>query len=95
VRRIRIGPVEARGLHLGQYRPLAADELAALRDAAAGRETAPRPRRHARRPGDEGPKRPRRRPGKPDPAKAPRPERPHDQRGPRGRRRGRGGGRRW
>jgi pseudouridine synthase len=69
VRRIRIGPVEARGLHVGQFRPLAADELAALRDAAAGRETALRPRPRARRPGDDGPPRPRRRPGKPDPAK--------------------------
>jgi pseudouridine synthase len=77
VRRIRIGPVEARGLRLGQFRPLADDELAALRDAAAGRDTAPRPRPHARRPGESGPPRPRRRPGKPDPAKIQQADRTH------------------
>ena len=79
VRRIQIGPVEARGLRVGQYRPLAEEELAALRDAAAGRtpagnETAPRPRRHRRGAGDQGPPRPRRRSGKPDPAKLQRDE---------------------
>jgi pseudouridine synthase len=106
VRRIRIGPVEARGLHVGQFRPLADDELAALRDAAAGRETAPRPRRQARRPGDSGPPRPRRRPGKPDPAKLQQADRsrgrgrgkdrPHG-RPPKGRGKQprRGGGRKW
>jgi pseudouridine synthase len=72
VKRIQIGPVVARGLKLGQYRPLAAEEIAALREVAQGRVAATPPRRRHRPEGDGGPPRRRRRPGKPDPAKLPR-----------------------
>jgi 23S rRNA pseudouridine2605 synthase len=101
VRRIAIGPIEGRALKVGEYRPLAADELEALRAVAEGREGAtprPRPRRGA--PSDGQPRR-RRRPGKPDPALAPREDtrrgrggKPGDRRGGRGPSRGgpRGGG---
>ena len=81
VKRIQIGPVVARGLKIGHYRPLAAEEIAALREVAEGRAAATPPRRH-RAEGEGGQPRRKRRPGKPDPALAPR----HDSR--------RGGGRR-
>jgi pseudouridine synthase len=66
VKRIRIGPVVSRGLKLGQFRPLDAEELAALRAVTEGRSDVLPPRR--RRTGDAHVKR-KRRPGKPDPAK--------------------------
>jgi 23S rRNA pseudouridine2605 synthase len=103
VKRIQIGPIVSRGLKLGQYRPLDAEELQALRDVAAGHERAT-PRRAARPDEDGAPPRRKRRPGKPDPAKTWKPpsegpahggrnrQGPHRKRGP-VRRGGPGGGR--
>lgn len=53
LRRIQIGPVVPRGLKIGQYRPLDAEEVAALREVAEGRPTPiPRKRRApSRQPG--------------------------------------------
>lgn len=95
IRRMQIGPVVGRGLEVGQYRPLAPDEIAGLQASAAGDgSNAPmrRSRRTGRpRPGGGGEERTtarRGRGGKPDPAlHAPRAT--DDARGP-GNRRGRG-----
>ncbi len=88
VKRIQIGPIVSRGLKPGQYRPLAPEEIAALREVAAGKEGVAAPRR-SHRAGEDGPPRKKRRPGKPDPAKIQR----ADSRGG-GRDGGRDGGRR-
>lgn len=61
LRRIQIGPIVARGLKPGQFRPLDAEEVAALQALAEGSGDV-RPLRK----GSSG--RPRGRPGKPDPA---------------------------
>ena len=95
VKRIQIGPIVGRGLKAGQDRPLAADELAALREVAEGREAVVPGRRHQRQEarqeaGDERPRR-KRRPGKPDPAKNPRPDSRPGYGGPVRRGAGRGG----
>ena len=85
VKRIQIGPVVSRGLKLGQFRPLAADEVSALHEVAEGRAAATPPRRHRSPDAETTVPRSKRRPGKPDPALNPRPDtRPDKQR--RGRR---------
>jgi pseudouridine synthase len=69
VKRIQVGPLVARGLKVGGYRPLAPDEIAALREVAAGRADATPPRRRRAFGDENAPPRRTRRPGKPDPAK--------------------------
>ncbi len=70
LRRVQIGPIVSRGLKPGQFRPLDADELAALLAVAEkGAEGRMRPLR--RRATKSAP----RRSGKPDPAKATKPKR--------------------
>jgi pseudouridine synthase len=68
VKRIQIGPIVSRGLDVGQFRPLAAEELAALREVVEGREGVAPPRRRQRPGAPDEETRSRRRPGKPDPA---------------------------
>ncbi len=70
LRRTQIGPIVSRGLKPGQFRPLDAAEVHALRAATEQRgEGRMRPlRRRAKTPHGRG--------GKPDPAKAPRVKRP-------------------
>lgn len=65
LRRIRIGPVEGRGLKVGQYRPLHHEEVEGLRRTI---EDPDRRFRRRRGPGGRG-ARSRPRSGKPDPAK--------------------------
>jgi len=90
VKRIQVGPLLARGLTPGRYRPLAPEEIAALHEVTAGNADATPPRR-TRAGGDDVTPRRKRRPGKPDPAKTWKPRGRPDQKGqPRGGRRGRG-----
>lgn len=67
IKRIQIGPVVARGLPVGMFRPLAAAEVLALRSAAGG-EPDNRPMRGRRLRDAQQAVKPRRRSGKPDPA---------------------------
>ncbi len=67
VRRIQIGSIVSRGLKPGQFRPLDAEEVAALKESAVRGGTDKPLRRRAR---PTGPTPRRRRPGKPDPARS-------------------------
>jgi len=50
LRRVQIGPVVPRGLKIGQYRPLDAEEIAALREVVAGGSSRPVRRNSGSRP---------------------------------------------
>jgi len=89
VKRIQIGPIVARGLKPGEYRPLDAQEIADLREVAAGKGDVA-PRRRGRAPTEGAAPRPRRRPGKPDPRTTWKPREEWRRGPPRGGRRGRG-----
>ena len=64
LRRVRIGPVEGRGLKVGQYRPLHGEEVAALRDCVSDPD-----RRFGQRTPRAKTTGTQRRGGKPDPAR--------------------------
>lgn len=82
IKRIQIGPIVARGLDVGMFRPLAAAEVEALRAAAQGAADS-RPMRGRRlREAQHAARASRRRSGKPDPAS----HAPKTPRKPRGRR---------
>jgi len=67
IKRIQIGPIVSRGLKIGQFRPLDAEEVQALKELAeTGAEGRVRPLRR-RSTADKS----KRRSGKPDPAKTP------------------------